>query len=234
MIRLPMCFFLPVSFLWMSTLAANADHNTLTDAEQAQGWQLLFDGETASGWRSYRKASLSDGWQAVDGTLARVSDGAGDIVTLDQYGSFELMVEWRVEAGGNSGIFFRASENNRYIFMSAPEVQVLDDDGHRDGKSPLTSAGSNYGLHPAPRGIVKPAGEWNHVRLLVEGSRVSQWLNGEHVVTYELGSEDWKARVAASKFAAWPEYGTLDRGHIGLQDHGDPVAFRNIKIRRID
>ncbi|MEM8769423.1 MAG: DUF1080 domain-containing protein, partial [Pseudomonadota bacterium] len=100
-----------------------------------------------------------------------------------------------------------------------------------DGQSPLTSAGSNYGLHPAPADAVKPAGEWNHARILVVGQEVSQWLNGVHMVTYELGSDDWQARVAASKFAQWPAYGTLESGHIGLQDHGDPVAFRNIKIR---
>lgn len=220
--------------LLMLAVEVNAAHNTLTDKEQADGWQLLFDGKTTAGWRNYQKATLSDGWQVVDGALARVADGAGDIVTLDQYDDFELVVDWRVEAGGNSGIFFRASENNPYIFMSAPEVQVLDDQRHRDGQDPLTSAGSNYGLHPAPRGIARPAGEWNHVRLLVDDNRVSQWLNDQLVVAYELGSEDWQARVDASKFAAWPEYGRLRKGHIGLQDHGDPVAFRDIKIRPID
>ncbi|MEJ2087526.1 MAG: DUF1080 domain-containing protein [Gammaproteobacteria bacterium] len=220
--------------LLLCAVEVNAAHNTLTAMEQTDGWQLLFDGKTTAGWRNYQKNTISDGWQAVNGTLARVADGAGDIVTLDEYGDFELVVDWRVEEGGNSGIFFRASENNPYIFMSAPEVQVLDDQRHRDGRDPLTSAGSNYGLHPAPRGVVRPAGEWNHVRLLVDGDRVSQWLNDELVVTYELGSEDWQARVKASKFAAWPEYGTLRKGYIGLQDHGDPVAFRNIKIRPID
>lgn len=223
-----------LAWLLMLAVEVNAAHNTLTDEEQAEGWRLLFDGKTTAGWRNYQKATLSDGWQVVDGTLARVADGAGDIVTLDEYGDFELVVDWRIEEGGNSGIFFRASENNPYIFMSAPEVQVLDDQRHRDGQDPLTSAGSNFGLHPAPRGIVRPAGEWNHVRLLVKGDRVSQWLNDELVVTYELGSEDWQVRVKASKFAKWPEYGRLRKGYIGLQDHGDPVAFRDIKIEPLD
>ena len=158
---------------------------------------------------------------------------AGDIVTREQYGDFELKLEWRVEEGGNSGLFLRGREDDPYIFMSAPEIQILDDERHRDGQSPLTSAGSNYGLHPAPRGIVRPAGEWNAIRVLVEGDRVTQWLNDVEIVSYELGSEDWRARVAASKFSEWPAYGTLARGHIGLQDHGDPVQFRNIKIRPI-
>lgn len=206
--------------------------NRLSEAEWVSGWDLLFDGETTHGWRSYQQETLADGWQVVDGTLARVGP-AGDAVTVEEYQDFELVLEWRVETGGNSGLFFRGNEAHRYIFMSAPEVQILDDAGHRDGASPLTSAGSNYGLHPAPRGIVRPAGEWNHLRLKVEGDRVSQWLNGELIVSYELGSADWLERVAKSKFAAWPDYGRLPRGHIGLQDHGDPVAFRNIKIRII-
>ncbi len=219
-----------MALLTMLAASASAAHNQLTEAEAAAGWMLLFDGETLAGWRSYQRESLEAGWAVVDGTLAWTERG-GDIVTIEEYGDFELELEWRVEAGGNSGIFIRAGETEPYIFMTAPEMQVLDDAGHRDGQSPLTSAGSNYGLHPAPAGAVKPAGEWNHARIRVAGQEVSQWLNGVHVVTYELGSEDWRARVAASKFARWPAYGTLESGHIGLQDHGDPVAYRNIKIR---
>src|SRR5690606_39644101 len=105
--------------------------------------------------------------------------------------------------------------------------------GHADGRSPLTSAGANYGLHPAPRGVVRPAGEWNEARIVADGARVEHWLNGVKIVEYELGSPDWAARVAASKFAEWPAYGQARRGHIGLQDHGDPVWFRNVKIRSI-
>jgi hypothetical protein len=110
-------------------------------------------------------------------------------------------------------------------------MQVLDDARHNDGKSPLTSAGSNFALHPAPRGAVKPAGEWNAVRLLVNGNHVEHWLNGTKVVEYELGSPEWKQLVSNSKFKEWPEYGQAAEGYIGLQDHGDAVAFRNIKIR---
>lgn len=220
-------------FSLLLPLGAMADHNQLTEAEREAGWQLLFDGVSTEGWRTYQAETLADGWQVVDGTLARVGR-AGDIVTTRTFGDFELVLEWRVEAGGNSGLFFRGDESEPYLFMTAPEVQILDDAGHRDGRSPLTSAGSNYGLHPAPRGIVRPAGEWNRVRLLVEGDRVTQWLNDVEIVSYELGSPDWLERVANSKFSAWPKYGTLREGLIGLQDHGDPVAFRNVKIRPID
>lgn len=193
-------------------------------------WQSLFDGHSTDGWRRYGSNKPIKGWQAIDGELVRTSK-AGDLITVQQFSDFELELEWKVESGGNSGIFFRADESERYIFLTAPEMQILDDASHRDGKSPLTSAGANYALHPAPRGVVNPAGEWNHARLRVIGNQVTHWLNHQQIVSYELGSEDWQQRVAKSKFAKWPKYGSLSRGHIGLQDHGDRVAFRNIQVR---
>jgi hypothetical protein len=211
---------------------APPEPNTLTPEEESAGWRLLFDGRTTAGWRGYRQQGMPDGWQVVDGALTRVGQ-AGDIVTRDQFQDFELALEWMVAPGGNSGIFIRASEDTDWIYQNAPEMQVLDDAGHPDGLQRETAAGSNYALHAAPAGVVKPAGEWNSVRILVRGDHVEQWLNGVKVVDYELGSEDWKARVAKSKFAAWPGYGKNPRGHIGLQDHGDRVAFRNIKVREL-
>ena len=206
-------------------------HNTLTAAERAEGWRLLFDGESLDGWRGFRQDGVPEGsWAARDGMLQRVGPG-GDIITDEQFENFELSLEWRVEEGGNSGIFYLASEDADRIFESAPEMQVLDDAGHVDGGSPLTSAGANYALHPAPRGVVRPVGEWNEARIVVNDGHVEHWLNGQQIVTYELGSEDWQRRVAESKFAEWPTYGQARVGHIGLQDHGDPVWFRNIKIR---
>lgn len=197
---------------------------------KSQAWVPLFDGVSTTGWRRYDSNKPVKGWQAIDGELVRVSK-AGDLITEQEYSDFELQLEWKVEPGGNSGIFFRADESERYIFLTAPEMQILDDAKHKDGKDPLTSAGANYALHPSPRGVVNPAGKWNHARLRVVGNQVTQWLNHQQVVDYELGSEDWQRRVAASKFARWPKYGTLNSGHIGLQDHGDRVAFRNIQIR---
>jgi hypothetical protein len=139
-----------------------------------------------------------------------------------------------VQAGGNSGVFFRADEKQRYIFLTAPEMQILDDQRHADGKNTLTSAGSNYALHPAPRGVVNPAGQWNHARLRVHGKLVTHWLNDVEIVNYEIGSTDWLERKASSKFAKWEAYGSLDTGHIGLQDHGDRVAFSKIKISELN
>jgi isopenicillin-N epimerase len=204
--------------------------NTLSEAERAAGWRLLFDGRTTDGWRGFRRDAMPDGWQVRDGTLARVAQ-AGDIITTEQFSSFELTLEWKVAAGGNSGIFFHVTENADYVWQTGPEMQILDNAGHRDGLQPETSTGSNYALHAPSRDVARPAGEWNAVRLIVRGDHVEHWLNGEKIVEYELGSDDWEARVAASKFGEMPGYGRNRRGHIALQDHGDPVEFRSIRIR---
>lgn len=204
--------------------------NALTPAEQAAGWRLLFDGKTGAGWRGYRQDSLPAGWQVVDGALTRVA-AAGDIITRQQFANFEVRLEWNISEGGNSGVFYRVSEDDDATYWSGPEMQVLDDARHPDGQSRLTAAGSCYGIYPAPAGAVKPPGQWNAVRIVVNGRHVEQWLNGVQVVTYEFGSPDWTARVKASKFAVHPHYGRNTTGYIGLQDHGDRVAFRNIKIR---
>lgn len=219
---------------WAAVFASaeGAEPNRLTDDERRAGWVLLFDGHSLAGWRGYNRADLPDGWGVANGTLARLGPG-GDIITESQFGDFELSLEWKVDVGGNSGVFYRAEEGQEWIYHSAPEMQILDDANHRDGLDPLTSAGANYGLHPAPRGVVRPAGEWNEARIVADGDRVEHWLNGVKVVEYVLGSQDWEERVAASKFAAWPAYGRARRGHIGLQDHGDPVWFRNVKVRSI-
>jgi hypothetical protein len=209
---------------------AAAAHNTLTERERAEGWRLLFDGRTTEGWRNFRGQGLRDGWQVVDGTLSRVGPG-GDIVTVDQYDSFELTLDWKIERRGNSGVFFHVQETSGSVWHTGPEMQILDDDAHPDGRTPLTSVGSNYALHAPSSKAANPIGEWNSARLIVRGRQVEQWLNGTRVVQYELGSPEWERLVAASKFSEHAGYGRAGRGHIALQDHGDPVSFRNIKIR---
>jgi hypothetical protein len=229
----PTRFSLIAVLLGSAAVRAPADAqapNTLTAAEVEAGWRLLFDGRTMAGWRGYKKTSMPSGWRVVGGTLSRVG-GGGDIVTTQQFRNFELVLEWNVSQGGNSGIFYRASEDEDGIYWTAPEMQVLDDARHPDGKSRLTAAGANYGLHPAPAGIVRPAGQWNQVRLIVNGRHVEHWLNGVRMLQYELWSPDWEMRVQGSKFAPHPRYGRNAQGYIGLQDHGDRVAYRNIKIR---
>jgi 3-keto-disaccharide hydrolase len=204
--------------------------NQLTSDERAAGWKLLFDGKTIDHWRGYRKAAPPRGWQVVDGAITRV-DSAGDLISADEYRDFALSLEWKVAQGGNSGIFWRVSEDLEYPWESGPEMQVLDDARHPDGRSLLTSAGSLFGLYPSRRGVVHVAGEWNAVRIQVQGNHVEYWLNGVKLVDAKIGSEDWNARVARSKFATMPRYGKNQTGRIGLQDHGNWVAFRNIKIR---
>jgi hypothetical protein len=221
---------LVVMVLGCGAAAMQAGHNTLSPSERAAGWRLLFDGRTTAGWGGFARDSMPSGWHVVDGALTRVAQ-AGDIVTRDQFENFELTLEWNVAVGGNSGIFYHVADSGSAVYETGPEMQVLDDARHADGKSPLTSAGSAFGLYPVPRGVVKPAGEWNQVRIVVRGPHVEHWLNGRQVVDYELWSADWKARVAASKFKQWGGYGLSRRGRIALQDHGDRVAFRDIKIR---
>jgi hypothetical protein len=195
-------------------------------------WRTLFDGRSLEAWRGFRSDRVPAGWQVVDGALTRVG-GGGDLMTRDEFGDFELALEWKVAEGGNSGIMYRVTEAAGATYETGPEMQVLDDARHKDGESRLTAAGSAYGLYPAPAGVVKPAGEWNAVRIVVRGSHVEHWLNGSKVVEYELGSPDWKAKVEASKFKQWPGYGRAASGHIALQDHGDRVAYRDIRIRTI-
>lgn len=209
--------------------------NTLSEAERAQGWRLLFDGQTTNGWRGYRMSAMPTGWAVIDGALTRTGTG-GDIITTQQYdNNWELQLEWKTEKMGNSGIFFDVIEDSTLatVYYSGPEFQILDNAGHADGITPSTSAGGNYALHAPVRDVTKPLGEWNHVRLIVNGNHVEHWMNGVKLLEYELGSDDWKKRVAASKFKDMPRYGTVRRGYIALQEHGAMVAFRNIKIREI-
>jgi hypothetical protein len=206
--------------------------NTLTPAERSAGWALLFDGKTTDGWRGFRMATMPAGWQVQDGALTRVGE-AGDIITTAQYASFELQIEWKISPKGNSGIMYRVTEADSNTYETGPEYQVLDDGGHADGQSRLTAAASDYGLYPSPAGLLHPVGEWNQARIVVRGDSVEHWLNGTLAVRYVLGSPDWTARVAKSKFRQWPAYGKAKTGYIALQDHGNWVAYRNIKIRAL-
>jgi len=211
-------------------LSAQAPPNTLTAAEKSAGWQLLFDGTTTAGWRGYRMNTVPAGWQVVDGALTRVGEGA-DLITSGVYGSFELALEWMVAPKGNSGIMYRVTEADSFSYQTGPEYQVLDDAGHRDGLSRLTAAAAVYGLYPSPEGLERPAGQWNQARIVVHGDSVQHWLNGTLAAQYVLGSADFNAKVAGSKFGKWPGFGKAKVGHIALQDHGDRVAYRSIKLR---
>ena len=220
----------------IGTLVAASDPNTLTAQQKKDGWKLLFDGKTLDGWRGWKQQGPPDGWKVVDGAITRVAK-AGDLVTVDQYGSFDFTFEWRIAKNGNSGVFFHVAEapNLPSTFTTGPEYKLIDNDGHPDAKNgPDRLAGGNYALHPPVNAVPKPIGQWNASRILVNGPRVEHWLNGAKVVEYELWSADWTDRVQKSKFKAMPRYGLEKTGHIALQDHGDEVAFRALKIRVLD
>lgn len=206
---------------------------TLTAEQRAAGWRSLFDGTSTSAWRGYQSPTLPAGWSIVDGVLTK-SGSVGDLLSKEQFGNFELALDWNLSPGGNAGIFYRGTEDYDHIYWSAPEYQLLDDAGHPDGKSRLTSAGAAYALYPSPAGVEKPAGQWNSTLIVVSGNRVQHWLNGQKLLEYELGSPDWEAKVKASKFIEYPKYGRATRGYIGIQgDHDGVLSIRNVRIREL-
>lgn len=191
------------------------------------------DLSSADSWRGYRKDAVPAPWVFDGGTIHLTGGGAGDLMTVESYGSFDLELEWKISPGGNSGIMWRVTEDQNAPYMTGPEMQVLDNGGHGDGRNPKTSAGSNYALHAPPEDVTRPVGEWNQVRILADGANVTYWLNGEEQCAFELWGEEWNALVAGSKFANWPRFGKNVAGHIVLQDHGNEVWYRNVRIRRL-
>ena len=202
--------------------------NTLTAAEKAAGWKLLFDGKTTAGWRGFKQAEIGPGWNVADGVLLPDPKVAHDIITTDKFENFELTFDWRISKGGNSGVMFHVIEVGDETYESGPEYQILD---NSRGEPPLEQAGGLFALYAPTMDMTRPVGEFNHARIVVDHGKVQHWLNGMMVAQYEIGSPDFKARVAASKFKAWPQFAASPGGHIALQNHGDAVAYRNIKIR---
>lgn len=204
-------------------------------------WMDLFNGQDLDGWRTYGESEPNPAWIVEDGAIALdVAEGTevmtgGDLITEEQFENFELEIEWRISEGGNSGIFYgvREIEGQDVAYATGIELQILDDERHADGRNPATSAGACYALYPPTKDVVRPVGEYNRVRLVVNDGNVEHWLNGEKIVTYVIGSEDWNERVANSKFADWEHFASYRKGHIALQDHTDRVWFRNIRIREL-
>jgi hypothetical protein len=222
--------FLVGVFLFASGTGSGA---SAKDPEPAAKWRTLFDGKLLDTFRGWRSDGMPPGWHVVDGALAK--DGAvEDLVTREQFGSFELELEWKIGKAGNSGVFYRGTREYDEIYWSGPEYQLLDDANAPDGRSRLTAAASAYGLYGPPAGVVKPFGQWNTTRIVIKVNHVEHWLNGQKVVEYELGSPEWKAKVAASKFSAYPNYGLAKAGLIGIQgDHPGSLALRHIRIREL-
>jgi len=210
----------------------SATMNTLSAREQRDGWKLLFDGQSISKyWRAYRADTISSRWTVVNGVMTKTRP-SDDLVSREKYGDFEFAWEWRVTPAGNSGVFIRGDETQDKIYWSAPEFQIADDSLTPDSKNPLTSAGAAYGLYAPPRGVAKFAGNWNSSRIVAKGNHVEHWMNGVKTIEYEIGSPDWNAKVAASKFKPYPNWGLNKTGLIAIQgDHTGTLELRNLKIR---
>jgi len=207
--------------------AAQAAENTLTAAERKAGWTLLFDGRSTAGWRGF-KGAPDPGWAVKDGVLSPQSKASKDLVSKGEYENFELDFDWKISPQGNSGVMYHVLDQGDETYWSGPEYQLLD---NAHGEKPPQQAGSLFALYPPSQDVTKPVGQFNHSRLVVDHGHVQHWMNGVKVTEYDLASDDFKAKVAASKFKAWPIFATGKTGHIALQNHGDWVGFQNIRIR---
>jgi cytochrome c len=231
---------LPFVLLLAAAAPGTRQDNALTEEEKQAGWKLLFDGQSTACWRGYKMKEMPSGWKVIDGAMVRVSGGAGgkgagggdDLVTLEQFDNFDLKLEWKiVDLAGNSGIILRVSEDAATSWHTGPEMQVLDNAAY-PGRDVRQLAGACYDLYAPSKDTSRPRGEWNAVRVLADGNHIEHWLNGEKIVEYELGSDDWKERVAKSKFKNMKFFKEPPtKGHICLQDHTARIEYRNLKIR---
>jgi hypothetical protein len=235
-ISIQLLFFL-ISIAVAGCTSSESEINTLTKKETKNGWKLLMDGKTLYNWKTFNGGEVI-GWKIEDGILYNSGKGSsygGDIITKDEFQNFELYLEWKVDSGSNSGIFFHVQEGIvNAIHESGPEYQLIDDKGWPSKLKESQYSGANYDMHPPVNAGLAPPGEGNITRLIVKGSNVEHWLNGKKVVEYELWNDDWYRLKNNSKWKNMPHYGAAKKGHIGLQDHGGLTMFRNIKIREFD
>jgi hypothetical protein len=229
---------LPLAFASYASETNDAPINTLTAGEKAAGWQLLFDGQDFNGWHNFRMDRIRPGWEVKDGALVCVDpQNAGDIVTTGKYDWFELQLDYNITVAGNSGIMYHVTDEGGAVWATGPEFQLED---NKEAHDPVR-CGWLYALYQPPidpktgqtLDATKPVGEWNHIRLLISPDKCEHDINGVKYFEYVLGSDDFKSRVAKSKFARMPHFAEASSGYIALQgDHGS-VSFRNIKIRPI-
>jgi len=195
-------------------------------------WRELFDGKSLSGWRSLQSEQPGEGWKVRDGAIV-LEGKAGDLVSVEAFGDFELSFEWKVSEAANSGVIYRVGLGEKNTFLTGPEYQVLDNEKGSDNKPPSHTAAGLYDLVAPPRDFTRPVGEWNEGRIRVRGWRIEHWLNGEKTVDVDLASAEGKELIARSKFKGWEKFATLSRGHIALQDHGNRVWFRAARVREL-
>ena len=224
--------------------AASVEPNTLTEAEKADGWQLLFDGKTLDGWKRYGADSIGPLWSVKDGVIVCSGEGLGEgtkdvggsLMTLSQFGNFDLSIDWKIAPGGNSGILYHVMEKPEFKtdYATGPEYQVLDDAGYKDPLKDAQKAGSNYDMYAAPADKkLNAAGEWNSSRIVYNNGKVEHYLNGVKTVEFDETSPDYQERYKKSKWVEFPGWNTFKTGSISLQDHGANVYFRNIKIKAL-
>jgi hypothetical protein len=215
-----------------AALAADPAPNTLTDAEKQAGWKLMFDG-TSKGWRQLGGKEFPKGWEVEQDALHLIAKSkAGDLTTDEMYDNFELVFQWKIPAGANSGVKYRVQEQSGKHFAFGIEYQIVDDEGSADNKGKHAAA-SLYDVFAPKDAKPRPIGQWNDSKILVKGNHIEQWLNGVKVVETEYGSDEWNAGVAKSKFKNDPKYANPAKGHIIIQEHGDEVWVRNMKIREL-
>lgn len=236
-------------------MAAACNTNTATTTSEAtpdgrqttntgDEWISLFDGESLDGWHTYGQESAGSAWKAEDGVLYLdvenredwQAEGGGDILTEEEFEDFHLQLEWKISENGNSGIMFYVDEDPEryeYPWHTGPEMQILDTEGHPDGKIYKHRVGDLYDLVAASEDAAKPVGEWNEVEVISKDGQLDFYLNGVHIVSTELWNDHWQQLIEESKFKDMPDFGQLQKGKIALQDHGDPVWFRNIRIKRL-
>ena len=212
--------------------------NTLSETEKSAGWVSLFDGQSLDQFKGFNADNISSKWK-VDGDAIyfdpKIKGDGGDLMTKESYKDFELNLEWKISNCGNSGIFFNVVEDKKHCctWQTGPEMQILDNTCHPDTKYETHRAGDLYDMLPCEYVTVNPALQWNKVRIISKDGNVEFWLNGYKVVDFKISNEDWSKMISESKFKDMTDFGQSDSGHIALQDHGDPVWFRNIKIRRL-
>jgi hypothetical protein len=222
----------------------NSNSTNISNGEKSSnGWVSLFDGKTTTGWHSYGKDKADGIWNVVDGAICLTEkkqrtpgSGGGDLVTDKEYGDFDLKLEWKIAKNGNSGIIFYVVEDpTKYkeSYNTGMEMQVLDNDGHPDGKLIRHRAGDLYDLISSSKESVKPVGEWNEVEIISKNGKLQLFLNGTNVVTTQLWDDNWRAMLANSKFKNMLGFGTFKKGKIALQDHSNMVCYRNIKIKEL-
>lgn len=219
--------------------AVIAAPNQLSDQEKAGGFTLIFDGKSLEGWKAFRGDAPKEGWHVVDGAITLLKAGAGDLVSKEEFGDFDLRLEFRIAPQGNSGIMFRVSEDPKFraTHSTGPEYQILDPQAFEKFDHELQAGnvgGSLYGIIPTKPGFSKPAEQWNNGRILLKENRLQMWINGHQTVDVVLGSDEFKALIAGTKFAKWEGFAAMPKGRFALQDHGQEVSFRTIRVKRLD